>query len=94
MRTLSREFSTTDPKKTYTLLLEWAKLRYGGKVCCLTKLPAYPECREEIDSLLGAVFDRKHQKKWDGRDLREKLALITKKIRPEGKKYSLNPGAF
>ena len=94
VRTLSREFSTTDPKKTYTLLLEWAKLRYGGKVCCLTKLPAYPECREEIDSLLGAVFDRKHQKKWDGRDLREKLALITKKIRPEGKKYSLNPGAF
>ena len=94
VRILRKKFSDTDPNKTYSLLLAWAKIRYGGRVCCLTKLPAYPECKEEIDSLLGAVFDRKHQKAWDGSALRKKLPVITKKIRPEQKKYYLNPGAF
>ena len=94
VRILRKKFSDTDPNKTYSLLLAWAKIRYGGRVCCLTKLPAYPECKEEIDSLLGAVFDRKHQKAWDGSALRKKLPVITKKIRPEQKKSYLNPGAF
>lgn len=75
-----KNFSDTDPRKNYELIINYAHLCLDPKITRFELLPQYQEFRQYLDQISYFVWKRKinDDEKYNGKEFRSKLKAFLK----------------
>lgn len=79
-KNLLKNFSTTDAKINYSLILDYAQNCISEKITCFEMMPQYEKFKDELDSISYFVWKKKKgsDESYDGTEFKKKLKQFIK----------------